>query len=133
MDASTTDVARRLAEHPQWRWMPGMLAVYSDDGSYARRFRGNEPDGAFLRTSDRGRGMLPDLDDPATWGCILADLIAVDSGCHRVMLETCPGLPPCVETTGPFPESPEMGTSLVGDTPGHAVALAWLAAMGETT
>jgi len=59
--------------------MAGMVAVHHDDGTYARRFRGSEPDGAFLRVQSRGRLIVPDLTDPATCGCLLAMLWEVYS------------------------------------------------------
>ena len=53
----TEDLARRAIAAPHWRWMPGML---TDVGE-----RVTDPTICYL-------GTLPDLDDPATLGCLLA-------------------------------------------------------------
>lgn len=72
MSASGVGLARRaVACVPWWRWMPGMRSLarpYMLDGrkfiAPARRW--SEGDGL------PGDGSLPDLDDPATLGCLLA-------------------------------------------------------------
>ena len=73
------DLARRAVASPHWRWMPGMLAVCEDfaarvigvDGEY------DPPQIEYARTWRDGdashpRGFLPDFDDHATRGCLLA-------------------------------------------------------------
>jgi hypothetical protein len=59
-----TALARRAAACSGWRWMPRMRVV-RDDG-LAQTIP--EP---FAQPCD-GREWLPDLDDPATLGCLLA-------------------------------------------------------------
>ncbi len=69
--SASFDLARRAVACKRWRWMPGMRSLahpYMLDGrefvAPARRW--TESDG----TPKDGR--LPDLDDPATLGCLLA-------------------------------------------------------------
>jgi len=55
------ELAQRAAACPGWRWMPGMVA-----GCGGRRVRARRKGGPPYR------GALPDLEDPATLGCLLA-------------------------------------------------------------
>jgi hypothetical protein len=65
------ELAKRAINCKGWRWMPGMR--YSTD-SWRRDGFDRVPDdmegAAFADWLDRGR--LPDLEDPATLGCLLA-------------------------------------------------------------
>jgi len=60
-----TALARRAVACPAWRWMPGMLAIWAGDENHAPRAARVDDEGADRRD-------LPDLDDPATLGCLLA-------------------------------------------------------------
>lgn len=65
-------LARRAVACPRWRWMPGMLTHIGvrvarvDADQYAV---GWYPDG-YLSSIDQVA--IPDLEDPATLGCLLA-------------------------------------------------------------
>ena len=80
MDETTKqDLARRAVACPGWRWMPGMRATWPDDGRPARRYGSpDETSGWVSDYSGKERigwtdaDALPDLDDPATLGCLLA-------------------------------------------------------------
>ena len=61
-----TDLAKRAVASPHWRWMPGMRRLTFDGGHlYPSRVAddGTYPGGLFP---------VPDLEDPATLGCLLA-------------------------------------------------------------
>lgn len=64
MTPELDEIARRLVACEQWRWMPGMRA---SDGHRLDKVDcdGLHPD---------AYGVLPDLTDPATCGCLLAML-----------------------------------------------------------
>jgi hypothetical protein len=55
------DLAQRAVACKGWRWMPGMLATARDGKAWR-----------LWSARGRGRADLPDLDDPATLGCLLA-------------------------------------------------------------
>lgn len=62
-------LASRAVAAPGWRWMPGMLTGWlrltESDAEYAIGHRDGWYDG-------EAAGLLPDLTDPATLGCLLA-------------------------------------------------------------
>lgn len=60
--------ARAVATHKRWQWLPGMKAVGCRDNPEAW-FRLQEP---RPRLTGDWRGALPDLEDAATLGCVLA-------------------------------------------------------------
>lgn len=80
MDETTKqDLARRAVACPWWRWMPGMRATWPDDGRPARRYGSpGETAGWVSDYSGKERigwtdaDALPDLDDAATLGWLLA-------------------------------------------------------------
>ncbi len=82
MTKEQTALARRLAAHPKWRWMPGMLATHDEDAT--RRVLSLDEDddiwvsnGCYCEWLDSNNEIdlwYPDLDDPATQGCLLAML-----------------------------------------------------------
>jgi hypothetical protein len=83
MTEDQKDLARRFVACKHWRWMPGMLARYSEGKSW---YRLTEADsygiGPNCRPPDR-RTAWPDLADPATLGCILA-LVRDATGDRRI-------------------------------------------------
>jgi len=58
-----TELGRRAVACKHWRWMPGMLTPWSTHIDFV------DDDG---RVPNGYKGMLPDLTDPATLGCLLA-------------------------------------------------------------
>ena len=67
------ELAKRAVACKRWRWMPGMRSMCPH--GYAYRWTGkfhqheqNGPHDACVPRDD----MLPDIDDPATLGCMLA-------------------------------------------------------------
>ena len=129
-----TTTAQRLAAHPRFRWIPGArdskgwrVIEVAPDGVYALVAFGMESD--WERVADMGP---PDLSDPATIGCLVG-----------MLREAWPHA--CVHPTwslsgGPLgPVAGWRATRAYGeakrfdaDTEGEAVALALLAAWGET-
>lgn len=72
-----TVLARRAVACPGWRWMPGMLARAIDSGHEARitKVYGHGSAEVVDREGRSEWGLseaAPDLDDPATLGCLLA-------------------------------------------------------------
>ena len=64
-------LARRAVACPGWRWMPGMQTTEG------WRYLGEAPDGGVwwwhpVEGVGELSGALPDLNDPATRGCLLA-------------------------------------------------------------
>ncbi len=68
---SPADLARRAVACPHWRWMPGMRYVVPRDAPM-EPIVGRVPD--LVRGWTSYPGMLPDLTDPATQGCVVAML-----------------------------------------------------------
>lgn len=67
---------RALVAHPRFRWMPGMLVLWSVDAEPHRtRLTGARPP-AVLLSGDP----VPDLTDPATIGCLEALVLAAYGG-----------------------------------------------------
>ena len=85
-----TELATRAAACKHWRWMPGMRVMYTWGGICRDRFlcrdetymhlsvENGPPEDVRLMTWIRKkhdsftRDCVPDLDDPATLGCLLA-------------------------------------------------------------
>lgn len=75
MNDETMTLARALAAHPRWQWMDGMMSsggrvtvdTLGAPGAHSRT--------AWLPLAVRvSTGHYPDLDDPATQGCLMAML-----------------------------------------------------------
>lgn len=86
---SGAELARRAVACPGWRWMPGMRSLAHPYTLEGREFiaparRWSEGDG-FPKD-----GRLPDLDDPATLGCLLA-LVREAWGSHVSSIRTGDG------------------------------------------
>ena len=71
-------LAERAVVCKAWRWLPGMLAVDTDDGCTHRVAcvtRSGYPLGCLPQDGGRvwelGANELPALTDPATFGCLL--------------------------------------------------------------
>ena len=73
-----SDLAKRAVACKHWRWMPGMLTrPFHEDDDRTRAvchppWRVMHPGVAGPWAGDPAWGALPDLDDPATLGCLLA-------------------------------------------------------------
>lgn len=67
-------LAKRAVACKGWRWMPGMLPVSDDPQDWVPRVGELYAESHnSLGSNDAKRfGYLPDLDDPATRGCLLA-------------------------------------------------------------
>lgn len=72
-----TSLSERAIACPNWRWMPGMLTlcgvrVSEGDGTYLAGHRPGPStrSGGWIDTDVAG--YYPDLDDPATLGCLTA-------------------------------------------------------------
>ena len=132
MDSATTELARRLAAHPKWRWRGGMAPLHVDGLAY--RNGTWIPDSIAAGQLDGNPYHFPDLEDPATWGCLLAmlwevlrderhvdlDLSGDDRGA-RVMTMRCDYLDEQGEDRH-YHDAP---------TPGAAIAAALLEAWGS--
>jgi len=70
MTPDQIDLARRLVASPKWKWVPGMgVRRWSD---YYVLWRTNRVSNLAERgTFWLAEGWLPDLNDPATLGCLL--------------------------------------------------------------
>lgn len=120
MSPESIDLARRLVALPEWEWWEGMHAVLpTGEGPQVVT-----PDAPALEDpwSGCGRGRaVPDLDDPATAGCLLARA----SRLGAVTLEGDDGLGWTARIAPRWPGHPRQG----GATPGEALARAILAAL----
>lgn len=118
------ELAKQLVASPHWRWMPRMVDTtgrtfmeYADCG-----------EGVWLWVPFDGcehlpiEGRLPDLDDPATRGCLLALVLEAWPGTY-VIPHKIQGGWIAIMPAGPWP-SP-------GETRGEALAYAVLALYEE--
>jgi hypothetical protein len=77
------DLAKRFVKCERWKWMPGMLARYSDGEAWHRLTDGDGHGYPFRHCPPNPREAWPDLTDPATLGCILA-LVREATGDRRI-------------------------------------------------
>ena len=64
MSRTAEEWGRLAVSLPGWRWIPGMLSRCSTDTRHGRPCRN-------VATLQPGPDDLPDLDDPATEGCLM--------------------------------------------------------------
>jgi hypothetical protein len=96
---TTPSLAARAVACKHWRWMPGMTyfgaGIQSDKRmQVGLRMPVPEDGDLYWRTQAAYSGCLPDLDDPATLGCLLAlvreawadDLLCTSEG-HDLLSE----------------------------------------------
>lgn len=71
MTAERKKLAKRFVKCERWRWMPGMMALYTGDQCHRVTMADAYGVPAIIRPP-HARWAWPDLTDPATLGCILA-------------------------------------------------------------
>lgn len=85
-------LSERLVLCPGFRWMPGMLAVFrSKDATGSpceRRIRIDTATAATVRHPERHHRYLPDLEDPATIGCVIFLVCQIGPAEVRSMIES---------------------------------------------
>lgn len=116
--------ASHVVTHPQWRWLPGMRGVVPGRGGFARCIEpiaGTAPWQVYDCDGWTPADLIPDLNDPATLGGILA-LVRERWRDHRAYVDAANGEPWEVCSQGA-----EMYFS-VGATEGEAL----IAALEET-
>jgi hypothetical protein len=86
MTPAETDLARRLVDHPRWRWMAGIMTddgarvLLCDDNVRERAFPSVDTPSSMALQNRRVDACgtvgdrIPDITDPATCGCLLAML-----------------------------------------------------------
>ncbi len=85
MTPADLDLARRAVACPRWRWMPGMSYIVPR-AAPMEPIVGRVPD--LTRGWTGYPGMLPDLANPATLGCVMALL---DEAYGEWWVEPSPG------------------------------------------
>lgn len=67
------ELAKRAVACKHWKWMPGMLWSIGPEPGWVRastgRIQSSQEDGGPVSAP---KSCVPDLDDPATLGCLLA-------------------------------------------------------------
>jgi len=103
---SGEELARRAVACPGWRWLPGMrYQLINERGQIGGWMRASDRTAhldALDARDDTNEVALPDLDDPATLGCLLAlvreawgDPSAsprLEAGWWRVYVSSYPGI-----------------------------------------
>ena len=134
---SVSDLARQLTACKQWRWMPGMQTsrglVY--DGAGLVVLVGSRPvvpgpgsDPVTVFECIDQPELLPDLTDPATYGCLLTMLWKCDGVAQVQTDRTAAGAEVLV-----WDADEDCFAAEVGDELGEALAKALLACWGEGT
>ena len=140
------ELSEELVKSPAFRWIPGMLArcarnfhgparIESLDGvEYGLTVRPGQDGPTFVSPHDWVEigtfprdTSLPDLNDPATVGCLLALLDEATGGCWRVVETPVDGN---IWRQVEFYAPPE-ACAVMGATPGAALAHALIALGGE--
>lgn len=67
MNEESRNLAQALRGHLRWRWIQGMNAWRESHTKETWRWRLND----LIDLKDLPHYWLPDLDDPATWGCLI--------------------------------------------------------------
>ena len=65
LESKTIETAVDLADHPKFKWVGGMMTACG-----TRLSEGWQLD-TWIQAFGAGEGPVPDLDDPATKGCLL--------------------------------------------------------------
>jgi hypothetical protein len=96
MNKRQTELARQLIAWKHWRWMPGMRWILTFPAPFdPMSGRVSDPAvGVWRSSSSIAAAAYPDLDDPATIGCLLALVREAwgDSGMSPMaVLESVPG------------------------------------------
>lgn len=104
--SASLDLARRAVACKRWRWMPGMLGHAQPAGRFSCRVDDTRRDVHALK----GAKALPDLDDPATLGCLLAlvreawgpsvSIVCTDAGWAMRLQGGAVGMPELVQGGG---------------------------------
>lgn len=92
----SVELAKRAIAAKGWKWMPGMRLV---DGGFAIRLLGDDEPGDGFDRREHPRA-LPDLDDPATLGCVEFGLLTELGG--RVIDFVGSGVPRHLARDGEF-------------------------------
>lgn len=113
MPTTSDDLARALVGLPGWRWRAGMRWICPDPTEWHRewdltvgRVLGDE---GILGPIGAPVGALPDLDDEATGGCLLAMVLALDPGAS---VESLGREPVIYVDTGDDSDTPCAGSTL---------------------
>ena len=128
------ELSEELVKSPAFRWIPGMLAVVEEfpplrlvEEAMPFVWWGQSGSTAYEHAHSLQGDVVPDLDDPATVGCLLALLDEATGGCWRVVETPVDGK---IWRQVEFYAPPE-ACAVMGATPGAALAHALIALGGE--
>lgn len=109
-DAPAEDWGRVAVSLPGWRWMPGMVALGA--GRIACMRDGRARIAAAIILCDELGIYVPDPDDPATTGCLLA--LLAPRGVYIVPCDQRKGWWRAIIPAGAWPESaPTLGRACI--------------------
>lgn len=107
-----TKLAKSLVEHKRWRWMPRMHGLqYGAGQTYLHSetpaqyghesynvHHWHDDGGAWMRLDEaQHHEVLPDLDDPATVGCLMSLLVEAANGDGQLLGELLGSELACVD------------------------------------